>query len=78
MNILKPQDSVLQVRGHLAAKIDPLNINNMSEENAKKLIFRSLDSDFQEQHMDTVFRLPTTTFIGGKVWEFQTNFLSGF
>ena len=54
-----------QVRGHLAAQTDPLNISNMSIEAAKKLIIRSvqlLDSD-----LDMVFQLPATTWIGGKV-----------
>merc|ERR1711971_359973 len=39
-----------QVRGHLAAEIDPLGLNNMEREKAK----------------ETVFHLPKTTFIGGK------------
>lgn len=55
-----------QVRGHLAAQIDPLNINNMAREEAKKYILRSFDFDPTDS-MDTVFQLPATTFIGGKV-----------
>ena len=54
-----------QVRGHLAAQIDPLHINNMSKEAAAKLIIRSVS--VQESDMDTVFQLPATTWIGGKV-----------
>lgn len=54
-----------QVRGHLAAQIDPLKINNMSLEAAKKMIIRS--TTIYEQDMDTVFQLPSTTWIGGKV-----------
>ena len=54
-----------QVRGHMAAKIDPLNIGNMSMDEAKKLIIRSVH--VQEQDLDTVFQLPATTWIGGKV-----------
>lgn len=54
-----------QVRGHLAAQIDPLKINNMSLEAAKKMIIRS--TTIYEQDMDTVFQLPGTTWIGGKV-----------
>ena len=54
-----------QVRGHLAAKIDPLNLSNMSIEAAKKLIIRSVT--VQESDLDTVFQLPSTTWIGGNV-----------
>jgi len=53
-----------QVRGHLAAQIDPLGINNMDTEEAKKMIIRSVTVD--EKDLDTVFQLPKTTFIGGK------------
>jgi hypothetical protein len=31
-----------QVRGHLAAQIDPLNINNKTRQQAKKLVIRSV------------------------------------
>ena len=57
-----------QVRGHLAAKIDPLNLSNMSIDAAKKLIIRSVQ--VQEQDLDTVFQLPSTTWIGGTVSKF--------
>ena len=56
-----------QVRGHLAAQVDPLNLNNMKREEAKKLIIRSVN--LQEGDMDTVYQLPATTWIGGKVGE---------
>ena len=49
----------------MAAKTDPLNLNNMSPEDAKKLIIRSVS--VQDADMDTVFQLPATTWIGGKV-----------
>lgn len=52
-----------QVRGHLAAQIDPLGLNNMDREQAKKMIIRSVTVD--EKDLDTVFQLPQTTFIGG-------------
>jgi len=52
-----------QVRGHLAAEIDPLGLNNMEREKAKKMIIRSVTVD--QKDMDTVFQLPKTTFIGG-------------
>jgi len=54
-----------QVRGHLAAQIDPLDLNNMNKEEAKRLIIRSVK--VQEGDMDTVYQLPATTWIGGKV-----------
>jgi len=52
-----------QVRGHLAAQIDPLGLNNMEREKAKKMIIRSVTVD--QKDMDTMFQLPKTTFIGG-------------
>ncbi len=55
-----------QVRGHLAAQIDPLGINNMSMDKAKKMIIRS--THVHESDLETVFQLPNTTWIGGKVW----------
>ncbi len=60
-NLISPR----QVRGHLAAQVDPLNLNNMNREEAKKLIIRSVN--IQEGDMDTVYQLPATTWIGGKV-----------
>ena len=54
-----------QVRGHLAAQIDPLNLNNMNREEAQKLSIRS--ATIKESDMDEVFQLPPTTWIGGKV-----------
>jgi len=53
-----------QVRGHLAAQIDPLGLNNMDKEKAKNMIIRSVT--VEDKDMDTVFQLPKTTFIGGK------------
>lgn len=53
-----------QVRGHLAAQTDPLNLNNMNRDDAQKLIIRSVT--VQEADMDSVFQLPSTTWIGGK------------
>ena len=38
----------------------------MDKEKADKLILRSMDIDMADS-MDTVFQLPATTFIGGKV-----------
>ena len=63
---MKHENNFLQVRGHLAAKLDPLNIKVMDKEKADKLILRSMDIDMADS-MDTVFQLPATTFIGGKV-----------
>ena len=58
------------MRGHLAAKLDPLNINIMDKAKAEKLILRSMDVEMADS-MDTVFQLPATTFIGGKVTKYQ-------
>ena len=33
------------MRGHLAAQIDPLGLNNMDKEQAKKMIIRSVTVD---------------------------------
>ncbi|XP_023325526.1 2-oxoglutarate dehydrogenase, mitochondrial isoform X2 [Eurytemora carolleeae] len=52
-----------QVRGHLAANIDPLGLNNIDTEQAKKMIIRSVTVDSKD--LDTVYQLPQTTFIGG-------------
>ncbi len=54
-----------KVRGHLAAQTDPLNLNTMTKEDAQKMIIRSVS--VQDADMDTVFQLPSTTWIGGKV-----------
>ena len=45
-----------QVRGHLAAKIDPLGINNMDKEEAKKLIIRSVSVDAKVRNIDILKR----------------------
>ncbi|XP_075996757.1 2-oxoglutarate dehydrogenase complex component E1-like isoform X2 [Genypterus blacodes] len=56
-----------QVRGHHIAKLDPLEISCVDFDDApctvgfQNLGFHGLD----ESHLDEVFRLPTTTFIGG-------------
>ena len=54
-----------QVRGHLAAQIDPLNLNNKTRQEAKKLVIRSVE--VQDSDMDNVYQLPETTWIGGSV-----------
>merc|ERR550534_2095603 len=53
-----------QVRGHLAAQIDPLGLNNMDKKKARDMIIRSVTVD--EKDYDMEFQLPTTTWIGGK------------
>jgi len=53
-----------QVRGHLAAQIDPLGLNNMDKEKAKNMIIRSVT--VEDKDLDTVFQLPKTTYIGGQ------------
>jgi len=53
-----------QVRGHLAAKTDPLKMTTLSPDDARKLIIRSVT--VQDADMDEVYQLPATTWIGGK------------
>ena len=53
-----------QVRGHLAAQIDPLGLNNMDSEKARNMIIRSVKVD--EKDLDKEFQLPQTTWIGGE------------
>jgi len=60
-----------QVRGHLAAQIDPLNINNKTRQEAKKLVIRSVQ--VQDSDMDNVYQLPETTWIGGTVRNLLTS-----
>jgi len=52
-----------QVRGHLAAQIDPLGINNVQREVVNDVIIRSVQ--VEKKDLDKVFQLPNTTFIGG-------------
>ena len=51
------------MRGHLAAQIDPLGLNNMDSEKARNMIIRSVKVD--EKDLDKEFQLPQTTWIGG-------------
>ncbi|XP_055707322.1 2-oxoglutarate dehydrogenase complex component E1 isoform X4 [Phlebotomus papatasi] len=55
-----------QIRGHHIAQTDPLGINNINLEDkrATKLIYSNFN--FGEHDMERVFKLPSTTFIGGK------------
>ena len=46
----------MQVRGHLAASIDPLGLNNMDREEARKMIIRSVTVD--EKVIDQCERCP--------------------
>ena len=39
------------MRGHLAAQIDPLGLNNMDPENARKMIIRSVTGDEKVKRM---------------------------
>ncbi|CAM9592676.1 2-oxoglutarate dehydrogenase complex component E1-like [Lampetra fluviatilis] len=57
-----------QVRGHLIAKLDPLQLQNQDHIVAKDLIYdmSSLASyGFLESDLDQALKLPNTTFIGG-------------
>ncbi|XP_050306619.1 2-oxoglutarate dehydrogenase complex component E1 isoform X3 [Anthonomus grandis grandis] len=55
-----------QIRGHHIAKLDPLGINeaDLDDQTPQELIYKNYN--FDENDMDRVFKLPSTTFIGGK------------
>ncbi|KAJ8725375.1 hypothetical protein PYW08_003558 [Mythimna loreyi] len=68
-----------QVRGHLLAKTDPLNLtlparlvaNNKylalgTKGVETQIVVRELGTELTEKHMDMTFELPSRTFIGGK------------
>ena len=50
--------SLFQVRGHLAAQIDPLGLNNMEREKAKKMIIRSVTVDQKVHSLCGPYVLP--------------------
>ncbi|XP_020278096.1 2-oxoglutarate dehydrogenase, mitochondrial isoform X3 [Pseudomyrmex gracilis] len=55
-----------QIRGHHIAKLDPLGINSadLDDKHPQELLYSHYS--FEESDMDRVFKLPSTTFIGGK------------
>ncbi|KAL0107587.1 hypothetical protein PUN28_014709 [Cardiocondyla obscurior] len=55
-----------QIRGHHIAKLDPLGINSadLDDRHPQELLYTHYS--FEESDMDRVFKLPSTTFIGGK------------
>ncbi|KAL5107696.1 2-oxoglutarate dehydrogenase-like mitochondrial [Taenia crassiceps] len=53
-----------QVRGHLAAKLDPLNIKT-SIESARDIVYGRYLGEIVTPDVDKIFRLPLTTHIGG-------------
>ncbi|XP_043472209.1 2-oxoglutarate dehydrogenase-like, mitochondrial isoform X3 [Leptopilina heterotoma] len=55
-----------QIRGHHIAKLDPLGINSadLDDRHPQELLYNYYS--FEESDMDRVFKLPSTTFIGGK------------
>ncbi|XP_037084049.1 2-oxoglutarate dehydrogenase, mitochondrial-like isoform X2 [Pollicipes pollicipes] len=54
-----------QIRGHLVARLDPLEIERKPVETASEIVVRGYMKNFDEEDMDTVFQLPSSTFIGG-------------
>nr|AHB50494.1 oxoglutarate dehydrogenase [Mayetiola destructor] len=52
------------IRGHHIADLDPLGINSNKFEEPIKFIHANYD--FDEKDMERVFKLPSTTFIGGQ------------
>ncbi|XP_050306618.1 2-oxoglutarate dehydrogenase complex component E1 isoform X2 [Anthonomus grandis grandis] len=61
-----------QQRGHLVAKVDPLGIMFSDKTETISDVMGSIPAEIARQHkldendMDRVFKLPSTTFIGGK------------
>ncbi|XP_058053759.1 2-oxoglutarate dehydrogenase complex component E1 isoform X2 [Anopheles bellator] len=55
-----------QIRGHNVARLDPLGINSadLDDKTPPELLYSSYR--FEESDMERVFKLPSTTFIGGK------------
>ncbi|CRK95808.1 CLUMA_CG009261, isoform C, partial [Clunio marinus] len=55
-----------QIRGHHIAKLDPLGINSadLDDKTPPELLYTHYR--FEEHDMDRMFKLPSTTFIGGK------------
>ncbi|KAK7868345.1 hypothetical protein R5R35_013643 [Gryllus longicercus] len=55
-----------QIRGHHIAKLDPLGISSadLDDKHPPELLYSHYS--FEEGDMDRVFKLPSTTFIGGK------------
>ncbi|XP_015124191.1 2-oxoglutarate dehydrogenase, mitochondrial isoform X2 [Diachasma alloeum] len=55
-----------QIRGHHIAKLDPLGINSadLDDRHPQELLYNHYS--FEESDMERVFKLPSTTFIGGK------------
>ncbi|XP_023288817.1 2-oxoglutarate dehydrogenase, mitochondrial isoform X6 [Orussus abietinus] len=55
-----------QIRGHHIAKLDPLGISSadLDDKHPQELLYSHYS--FEETDMDRVFKLPSTTFIGGK------------
>lgn len=60
-----------QVRGHLAAQIDPLGLNNMNPEEAKKMIIRSVtvEEKVGDQFDENFFSICTSAL--PYMWRFQ-------
>uniref|UniRef100_A0A336L8K4 2-oxoglutarate dehydrogenase, mitochondrial n=1 Tax=Culicoides sonorensis TaxID=179676 RepID=A0A336L8K4_CULSO len=55
-----------QIRGHSAAMLDPLDIKNADLKGRNPIYHIHASFNFEEADMDRVFKLPSTTFIGGK------------
>uniref|UniRef100_A0A336L978 2-oxoglutarate dehydrogenase, mitochondrial n=1 Tax=Culicoides sonorensis TaxID=179676 RepID=A0A336L978_CULSO len=55
-----------KIRGHSAAMLDPLDIKNADLKGRNPIYHIHASFNFEEADMDRVFKLPSTTFIGGK------------
>ncbi|KAF5397000.1 hypothetical protein PHET_09555 [Paragonimus heterotremus] len=54
-----------QVRGHLAADLDPLGITSPSDGTVRYIVYKQYLGEGSEPDLDKTFRLPQTTYIGG-------------
>ncbi|XP_044726471.1 2-oxoglutarate dehydrogenase, mitochondrial isoform X2 [Chrysoperla carnea] len=56
-----------QIRGHHIAKLDPLGINaaDLDDRTPQELLYSQHSFGLEDSDMDRIFKLPTTTFIGG-------------
>ncbi|XP_026815300.1 2-oxoglutarate dehydrogenase, mitochondrial isoform X6 [Rhopalosiphum maidis] len=56
-----------QIRGHHIARLDPLNLSKVDQDDRlPQEILYGCYPPFEEADMERVFKLPSTTFIGGK------------
>ncbi|XP_069996327.1 2-oxoglutarate dehydrogenase complex component E1 isoform X3 [Penaeus vannamei] len=55
-----------QIRGHSIANLDPLGINTVDPSQGRQLVVRNYMNRFSEEDMERSFKLPMSTYVGGK------------